>query len=280
MTPSPQQTQQVGLALSGGTTFGIAHVGALKALVENDIPIDCISGTSAGALVASCFAFGMPISQMEEITKNINWRKFSRLAYSRLGFSSNMPMATFITDLLGDVRIEDAKIPLAITATDIETYERVVLRSGSLHEAVRASTCIPGIFAPVELDGRLLVDGGLAENLPVSPLVDMGSTFTIGVNLTSRASGKKPRNVIDVIWNSYAVLLRQQTINSSAKLDILIEPDLDRFDASQFTHADEILTEGYDATQMRIEAIRARLSTGPSASQGILDRIRGFFRRS
>ena len=113
----------VGLALSGGSTLGIAHVGVLKAFAEEGIPIDYVSGTSAGSLVAGCHAFGMTPDQMEETMKTLNWRKLSRFAYSRLGVRSNKPMEAFLTDLLGDVDMDKAQIPLAMA----EAWMRVFL---------------------------------------------------------------------------------------------------------------------------------------------------------
>lgn len=272
MNPSDSK---IGLALGGGSTLGYAHLGVLRALVEREIPIACISGTSAGSLVAACFAFGMPIEKMIEISKDLNWKKFSRFGYSKLGVNTNLPMAEFITDLLGDVNIEDAKIPLAIIATDIETYEKVVLRTGSLRDAIRASTCLPGFFAPVEVNGRLLVDGGLVENVPLSPLVDMGATITIGVNLPFSSVRTRPQNVIDVLNNSIGVLLRQNVSNLSAA-DILIQPDTSSFDSSKFKDVDHIYAEGYAAGMRAIPLIREKLRAH-TPKKGFMARIRSVF---
>jgi len=276
--------KKVGLALSGGSTLGIAHVGVLKALADNGISIDCISGTSAGALVAACYAFGLPISEISDLAKGMNWKKISSFAYSRLGLHSNKPMSNFITDLLGDVKIEDAGIPLAVIATDIETYEMVTLRSGSLHEAVRASTCIPGLFSPVELDGKLLVDGGLSENLPLTSLAEMGATIKIGVNLVANPPSLKPKNVFDVLNNSFTVLSRHRDSSLSSRADVIIEPDLSAFNASKFKDAELMMKEGYDATIRVMPLIRGKITSlkigkKDGEQEGLMSRLRGFFKR-
>ncbi|MBV9349722.1 MAG: patatin-like phospholipase family protein [Patescibacteria group bacterium] len=268
----------VGLALGGGTTFGVAHVGVLKALIDEEIPIHCISGTSAGALVAGGFAFGLRIPELIEMARNLKWSKLSRFGYSRLGIHSNERMGKFIIDMLGDVRIEDANIPLAIVATDIETHRMVIFRSGSLEKTVRASTSIPGLFTPVEVDGRLLVDGGLTEKVPITALEEMGASVKIAVNLSAKGEHERPKNVLDVISSSLTILERHRDRELSASTDVLIEPALDGFDASKFKNIEEIMEEGYRATMREIPALREKIATKRIERRKLIDRIRSFFR--
>jgi NTE family protein len=252
--------QKIGLALGGGSTYGIAHIGALVALAEAKIPIDCIAGTSAGSLVAACYAFRMPLADMVSLSENLKWKKFSRFAYSPLGLRNNKRMGTFITDTLGAVHIEDAPIPLAIVATNIETHEMAILRKGALHEAVRASTCLPGIFTPVEIDGALLVDGGLTENVPLTALDEMGATMKIAINFLGSPHSTKPRNVFDVLGTSVTILSKHRDQHLSTHADILIEPNLSQLDASNFKAADDMLEAGYQAAYAAIPQIRAKLA--------------------
>lgn len=254
-----KKQKTVGLALSGGSTLGIAHVGVLKAFAEEGIPIDYVSGTSAGALVAGCLAFGMTPDQMEETMKTLNWRKLSRFAYSRLGVRSNKPMEGFLTDLLGDVDMDKALIPLAIVATDIVKHEKVILRHSRLVDAVRASTCIPGYFVPVEVNGRLLVDGWLTENLPLSPLKDFGADIIIGVNLAVNPPHVRPEHLLDVVSASFSMLARARDRHYLEDADILIEPELTRFDSSKFNDVEHIMEEGYLAAKKAIPAIKEKL---------------------
>lgn len=270
--------QKIGLALSGGSTYGIAHVGALVALAEAKITVDCVAGTSAGALVAACMAFGMPLEEMASLTKSLNWRKFSRFAYSKLGLSSNEPMGAFLTDTLGDVRIEDSKIPLAIVATNIETREMVIIRSGPLQAAVRASTCLPGFFTPVEINGALLVDGGLTENVPVSALEEMGATIKIAVNLLNSATFSKPKNVLDILTISVSILSRHRDRQLVANTDILIEPDLSRFDSLSFKNSDGMFDAGYEAMRQAIPEIRAKIEAKQKKPQSLLEKFFSFWK--
>jgi NTE family protein len=250
---------KLGLALSGGSTYGIAHIGALKALKEANIPIDCIAGTSAGSLVAACYAFGVPLEEMASLTQNLNWKKFSRFAYSPLGLRSNKPMDAFITDMLGDVNIEDAPIPLAIVATNIETHKMVVMRSGPLREAVRASTCLPGFFTPVEIGGQMLVDGGLTENIPITALTEMGATVKIGIDLLNSSTLAKPKNVLDVLISSFKILSRRKELQLLLNADVVIEPDLSAFNSLSFKNADGMFEAGYKAAKEAIPEIREKI---------------------
>jgi NTE family protein len=202
----------------------------------------------------------MPTDEMVKVSMKLDWKKISKFSYSKLGLNSNKPMAVLITDFLGDVKIENAKMPLAIVATNIENYEKVVLRKGDLKTAVRASTCIPGFFAPVEFEGHLLVDGALSENLPLSPLENMGAEIKIGVNLNSNPVSVKPKNIIDVLVNSYTVMSRHRDLNLSEKTDILIEPDLNKFDFKEFKNMQAIMDEGYEETLKAIPLIKEKIA--------------------
>jgi NTE family protein len=266
-----QPSKIVGIALSGGSTWGIAHVGVLEALVESGIPIHRIAGTSAGAVVAACFAFGMSMEKMVEATSTVSWKKLSKFSYSRLGLRSNTPMREFLTDLLGDVRIETSEVPLAIVAADIETHEKVVLREGSVHDAVRASTAIPGLFRPVELEGRLLVDGAITENVPVPTVRDMGADIVIGVNLFAQSTRRRPKSVIGVLRSSATALSYHHDNTLARSADVLIEPDLSGFNAFAFTDADKMRAAGYAAGLAAVPRIQELL--GLEKKVGLRSRI-------
>jgi NTE family protein len=270
---------RIGLALSGGSAWGVAHVGAIAALSDAGIGIDCIAGTSAGAVVAALYGFGVPIEKMAEAAKKLEWKQISRFAYSRLGVRSNQALAKIITDMIGDVRIEDAPVPLAIVATNIETGEKVVLREGSVADAVRASSSIPGYFAPVEIDGHLHVDGFLTENLPLSPLKDMGATFTIGINLVGEGPPSRPVNASDVIGRSLEILYRYRAREIKHSADILIEPNLSSYHPRSFKEADKLYDEGYKAAKAAIPAIHAKLAMRRMSESGVFQKIRAYFTR-
>lgn len=268
---------KVGLALSGGSALGISHIGAIKALLEHKIPIDCVSGTSAGAIVAVGLAFGIPTKKMVELSRNLSWSNISKFGYSRFGLNSNEPVSEIIHEMIGRARIEDAQIPLAIIATNIDTGEKAVLKKGSVAEAIMASTCLPGLFVPVKIRGKKLVDGGLVENLPLSPLKKMGAEVRIGVNLGHWRTYKKTRSVIDVVTNSYGILIKPQSFMTQHQAEVLIEPHLEKFSPSDFDKIAELMEAGYRATKLAMPEIRKQLGIGISEPEKIFRRVVRFF---
>ncbi|PIP28100.1 MAG: patatin [Candidatus Moranbacteria bacterium CG23_combo_of_CG06-09_8_20_14_all_35_22] len=269
---------KVGLALSGGTALGIAHIGVIKALRENKIPIDCVAGTSAGAIAAACLAFDVPLEKMIEISRGMNWQSISEFGYSKLGINSNHPIRELMISALGDVKIEEARIPLAIVATDIDTGKEIIFHKGNLAQAIMASTCLPGIFIPVKIDGRKLVDGGLVENLPLSPLKKMGAEIKIGVNLKRNSKYIKIRNIFDVVANSYKILSESQNFLIPGRAEIIIEPNLGEFDSTNFRNFEVLLEEGYEATSRMMAEIKKQLKIDSFQKKNFIRKIIDFFK--
>lgn len=264
-----RHVRKIGLALSGGSTWGIAHVGVLKALIEENIPIDCVAGTSAGSLVATSYAFGMSIDEMVKAISTLNWGKLSKFSYSRLGLKTNAPMREYLIKMLGDVQIQDSKIPLAIVAADIQTHERIVLREGSVHEAVRASAAIPGYFMPVKIGNRMLVDGGVAENVPIAATRELGATFVIAVNLSGKGSGRAPRSLLGVLVASFSTRAVHHDAALLRTADFVIQPDLTAYDYSEFKDVEQLLDAGYDAARAVMPQLREALGmTAPRRRRG------------
>ncbi|HEV3245232.1 MAG TPA: patatin-like phospholipase family protein [Candidatus Paceibacterota bacterium] len=267
---------KIGVALSGGSAWGVAHVGVLAALLKHGIAVDCIAGTSAGAVVAAPFAFGVPIETIEEGAKKIEWKQVARFAYSRLGIRTNAALAKLIRELLGDADIKDAKIPLAIVATDIEKGEEKIFREGDVAEAVRASSAIPGYFSPVDIDGTLYVDGGISENLPLSPLKAMGADFTIGINLAGPMDPGRPKNLGQVVARSFEVLYRSRDRLLVSNADILIEPNVASFRPRTFDEAGELYDEGFRAGEAAVPAIKMKLALLKAARSNFWQRVKEF----
>jgi NTE family protein len=220
--------------------------------------------------VGACHAFGMTADQIVAASKEISWRKISDFSFTTLGLVSNRSLATYVAGVIGDVRIEDAPIPLAIVATNIETREKVVFREGNLGLALRASTGIPGIFAPTDVHGALLVDGGLVENVPVATLKDLGTTVIIGVNLQAHTSKYRPQSISDVLTISMTILSEHRDARLSEQADILIEPDMSAFSIVRFQDVDGMITAGYMATMQHIAAIREKIGAEVKAAQPTL----------
>jgi len=238
--------KNIGLALGGGAVLGAAHVGVLKALLELDIKIDYISGTSIGAFAASFYAFGKSYEEIEDIALKLKWIDISDLSISKFGLLSNKKLGRLIVKHLGDKNIEDANIPLSLIATDATNGKKVILNKGPLAEAVMASTSIPGIFKPVDIDGKILLDGGIVENVPIDTVKEMGSEFVIGVDLNSKNIYNKPDNILDVLVNSFHFLVQERVKSQTELANLLIEPDLSQFNRTSTKHIDKLIKIGYE----------------------------------
>lgn len=249
----------IGLALGGGAILGAAHIGVLKAFDEEKIPISAISGTSIGAFVAALYAFGVSPDQIEKIALDLDWLDISGFVFSRLGLLSNEKMGKKINDVLGEVQFKEARIPLSIIATDIGRFEKVVLETGDVARAVMASACVPGIFIPVEIDDHLLVDGGLMENVPISPLIRRDMVKIIGVDLNAGRKYKKPDDLIDVVLNAIDIAIDNATSMQVQKADILIAPHLSAYNRADSERVRDLIREGYTAARRMIsKELRAK----------------------
>jgi len=187
---------KIGLALGSGAARGLAHIGVLKALIEEGIPIDYISGSSIGALVGAYFASKGEVATLEEMVLGIDWRKLARLIDPNLifmlkGLIHGQKIKELLQAIIGDIEFKDLKIPLAVIATDINTGEEVIIKEGSVIEAVRASISMPAIFMPVKYDKRFLIDGGVVNPVPAGVVRNMGATFVIACNVIQKLKNKR-----------------------------------------------------------------------------------------
>src|SRR5438270_7207755 len=202
---------RVGLALSGGVARGLAHIGVLRVLEEQNIPIDYIAGTSAGALVAAAFAAGMTIDEISEIGRILRWRDVGRVTLSRLGVQSNARLEEFVRARLPVKRFKELRIPLAIVATDLKTGSAVIISEGDVAFAIRASCALPGWYVPVtDEHGRQLVDGGLVANIPTAAVRSLGADIVIAVDVNSEGANfiSTPHSIIGVILQCIIVVQR------------------------------------------------------------------------
>lgn len=251
---------RIGLALSGGAARGIAHVGVLRALEENAIPIDAIAGASAGALIGGAYAAGLSIAQLETMALKFRWRHVSRLSFSRLGLQSNAPMEKFLRASLPVTRFEELRIPFAALATDLQTGTAVVMRDhGDVTFAIRASVCLPAFYVPVQdSEGRLLVDGGLVANLPISYTRDLGADIVIAVDVGAdgaRFMGR-PRTALGVLTKVFVAVERVVSNQERAKADLIIGPKVGHIRWDETRRAAEFLKIGYDTALESIDQIK------------------------
>lgn len=250
-----KKNKKIGLALGGGAVLGAAHIGVLKALEEHDVHVQTIAGTSIGAFVAALYAFGQTWQDIQNITHDLNWLDISGISLSQSGLLSNMKLGKLLNENIGDVSFDEAEIPIAMIATDITSGEKVIIDSGNIAEGVMASTCIPGVFVPVEIGDRLLVDGGIVENVPVSPLKAMGADIIIGVDLHAEYAQKKPQNIIEVLLRSFEFTLKTATELQTEKVDILIKPDLSDFNMVDVHQAADLIEKGYEEAKRVLDKV-------------------------
>ena len=254
-------SRKIGLALGGGAVLGAAHIGVLKALEESEIEIDSITGTSIGAFVATLFAFGITAREIEVIVTELGWLDISKFALSKYGLLSNAKLGEAVRSIIGDVTFADANISLAVIATNIATGKRVVLDQGDVAEATMASTCLPAVFAPVEIDGQMLVDGGLVENVPLSPLRTMRANYIIGVDLNAKRKYEKPGDMIDVLMNALDIAIDNSTRLQTKNVDLLITPEVFHFSRTDRDNIERLVKVGYKAAapQLKEFAIKNKL---------------------
>ena len=235
----------VSLALGGGAVLGAAHVGVLKALDEHDVKVLQISGTSIGAFIATLYAFGKKPAEIEKIVTELDWLDVTKFTLSKYGILSNEALGKQLTSELGDVDFDEAEIPLTLVATDISSGKKILLNKGKVARAVMASSCIPGAFIPVDIDDRLLVDGGLVENVPISPLRESGADFIIGVDLNAGRHYQRPDDIIDVLANAIDIAIDNVTRSQTTDADLLIAPELASYSRRDTSRSAELIEEGY-----------------------------------
>jgi len=276
-----QERPKIGLVLSGGGARGMAHIGVLKVLEQEGIIPDYITGTSMGSIIGGLYAIGYSADEIDSIASTMDWDRIlsnqidlnevafeEKPYYGRYifdlpvdGFSPGLPKGVIegqaLTAKLSNLTrpahsINDFSklpIPFRCIATDIESGEKVVLKEGFLPEAIRASMAIPSIFTPVEIDGKLLVDGGLVRNFPVQDVIDMGADIVIGVFVSDDLLPKeKLNNMVDVLVQSAWVMSTYDTRKQRELCDLYIEPYLDGYGTYSFKFASELIERGYNTT--------------------------------
>ena len=252
----------IGVALGGGFARGIAHIGVLKVLEEEKIPVSVVTGTSVGALMGAAYCSGASLAELEALAHNVRFTSFARWTLSRCGFASNDRMVSFLARILKVKTFEELRIPLGVTATDFNTGEGVVFQSGSMIDPVRASCAYPGMFLPVQIRGRYLVDGMLSHPVPTRPLREMGADRVLAVHLKGTwANGGPPRHLFDVIGQSFAIAQDAMSCLWREAADVVIEPDVAGFAYDDFKRAGDLVRVGEAAMRKALPEVRKWLES-------------------
>jgi len=262
----------IGLALGGGFARGIAHIGVLKVIEEENIPVHFVAGTSVGALIGAAYCSGLNVEELEQFASRVRFKHFARWTLSRFGFASNQRMIGFLDSLLKVKTFEDLKIPLAVTATDFSTGEGVVFHSGPLVDPVRASCAYPGMFLPVKIGGRLLVDGMLAYPVPTAALREMGASRVLAVSLKGKwTNGDGPRHVFEVIGQCFAIAQEMNSSQWKQEADLVIEPDVHEFKYDDFEQSANLVRAGETAMRAALPEVRKWLQLHPTRGEKAME---------
>ena len=254
----PSERPRIGLALAGGFARGIAHIGVLRALKKAGIPIDAIAGTSVGALIGACYCAGVPFDDMQRIATTTSFADFGRWTPSWLGLATNQRMETYIGRFTHVKTFEELTTPLAVAATDLNAGFTIYYTRGPIVPPLRGSCAYPGLFVPIQFEGRTLVDGFLTAPVPVEGALLLGADVVIAVYLES-AVNENPRTVADVINRSFNIIQRHSDIAWRQQADLIIEPDVKSFVWDDFTRTNDMVAAGEAATEAALPQIRALL---------------------
>lgn len=250
---------RVGLALAGGFARGIAHVGVIRGLKNAGVPIDMVAGTSVGALIGACYCAGVPLNDMQRIALTTSFADFGRWTPSWLGLANNLRLERYLQRFTPAKTFEELTTPFAIAATDINAGVTVYYTRGLLGPPLRGSCAYPGLFVPIQFEGRTLVDGFLTAPVPVEGTLLLGADITIAVYLEA-GSFTAPRTAADVISRSFSIIQRHADLAWRTQADVIIEPDVKPFVWDDFTRTNELIAVGEAAAQAALPDILKALS--------------------
>jgi NTE family protein len=254
---------RVALVLGGGAARGFAHIGVIRALEQEKIPVDLVVGTSVGSLIGSIYASRRNSFELE-------WTAFSLEkddifdyglmgAFTGMGVVKGDKLEAFVRAKVPQPDIENLKLPFAAVATDLNRGERVVLDHGSVARAVHASSAIPGVFEPVQYEGKLLVDGGVMENIPISVAREKGADIVIAVDISENVTNFNITNLVDVTLQAVNIMFDQNVKRQIKDADVVIAPAVGDVGMMDFTQKKRCMQAGQDAAEKAIPEIRQKI---------------------
>jgi NTE family protein len=249
---------RIGLALGGGFARGIAHAGVLRILERHGIPIHCITGVSAGSIVAAAFASGAQPDELVRAGRSMRFSDVARWSLSRMGFVVSERMKPFLRGLLKHHRFEDMRIPLGVVATDLCTGEPVSFRdTGDVFLPIRASCSYPGLFQPVRLGDRVLVDGAMSTEIPALLARELGATHVVSIHLPAPPSQRPPADVFQVIRRCFQIMQIRNEDGWRQASDLVITPAIQTIEWDGFERGPELVKAGEAATLAALPAIES-----------------------
>jgi NTE family protein len=248
----------IGLALSGGAARGIAHIAVLETLEKDAIPIQAIAGTSAGSIVGALYAAGMPVAEIKRVLLHARWRDILSFTIPKRGLISSEGIYRFMEEVLPVKKFSSLKVPFAAVAADLKTTDKVVLTNGSIARAVQASCSLPVIFTPTEINRKMLVDGGVASQVPVKTVrEDLGVNKVVAVNVNYRALETDSLDSVIKVATHLSMMWAARNAREEEKLaDVMIQVDVKGISLYDLSKAEELLRRGRKAAENKLEEIR------------------------
>jgi NTE family protein len=241
-------TRRLGLVLGAGTARGFAHVGVLKVLEANRVPVRLVVGASVGSLVGSLYAFGYPSYEIQRFAMELERMDVVDLMVPDNGFVRGEKLEGYVNRMVGNTPMEDFPLAFHAVATDLRTGREKVFSRGNAGVAVRASCSIPGIFQPAKIDGETYVDGGLVSPVPVDAARGMGADAVIAVDISGGVDGSVPAGILDTLIQSASIMYAKIAEDQNSRADVVIRPQVGDIFAGDFTKRHEAILEGEKAT--------------------------------
>lgn len=254
-----ESVPKLGLALGAGGARGLAHIGILEVLEEEDINIDYITGSSMGSLIGGLYSCGVPLKYMIGIAKEINWEHLSDFTFPRKGFLKGNKILSFLEIMTKKKDFKDSNISFAAVACDIENGDHVIIDEGSIAQAIRASIAIPGVFVPYNLNDQKLVDGGIVDPVPVSSCYNLGAEIVIGVDVGIKNLDSKANNIFDVLLNTFDIMQLKFTRSHNWQVDLMLKPELENISAFDLDEAEFCIEAGRKAALNSLDDIKKLL---------------------
>lgn len=262
---------RIAWALGGGGARGLAHLGVLRVLERERIPIDFLAGTSMGAVVAAAYSAGGSLRYLTQLAESISWEHLFDLRFPRLGLISGKRIISVVKLLSKNKKLEELDPPVWITATDLLTGDEVIFKTGDVELAVRSSISIPGVFTPVKHDGKLLVDGGVVANVPVKAARRMGADLVIAVDVSAGPNPLPPRNFVEILLKTMDIMGSKLNQSQVKEADLVIKAEILDVGAGQFHRAADCIRKGEEAALRYLPQIRALIKTERNRTQNLDD---------
>ncbi|PKR78519.1 esterase [Halalkalibacillus sediminis] len=250
---------KIGLALGSGGARGFSHLGVIKVLEENDIPVDYVAGSSMGALVGSFYCAGQSVEHMYQLALTLKKKYFMDFTVPKMGLVQGERVKSYIRMFTYEKKLEDFPIPLSVVATDVHSGEKVILREGDAASAVRASISIPGVFVPEKIEDRLLVDGGVIDRVPISVVKAMGADIIIAIDCSKFESNMDVHSIYDIIMQSIDIMQDEITQKVMMDADFVLRPKVYQYSSRNYTDIKEIILEGEKEAERFVEKIKKQI---------------------